>query len=87
MTQRTEKAASFFTKEENASITHAVAQAELQTSAEIRVVITGKFKNEPLEDAQRWFAKLEMEKTRDRNGILLILGVASHKFAILGDEA
>ena len=38
-------------------------------------------------EAKKWFKKLKMQKTRDRNGILLVIAPASKKFAILGDKA
>ena len=38
-----------------------------------------------MDRAAWWFAKLEMQKTEQRNGVLFYLAVKDHKFAILGD--
>jgi len=84
--ERTDKPGKFLTAEEKALIAQAIGQAEDASSAEVRVVVTDRFRGEPLEEARRWFEKLEMEKTRERNGVLLLLAVKSRKFAILGDE-
>lgn len=83
---RIAKPARFLTEEEKKRVASAVGEAEGVTSAEIRVVLTDTFRADPLDEAGRWFAKLRMDKTRDRNGVLLLLAVKSRKFAILGDE-
>jgi uncharacterized membrane protein len=38
-----------------------------------------------MDRAAWWFAKLEMQKTKQRNGVLFYLAVKDKKFAILGD--
>jgi uncharacterized membrane protein len=38
-----------------------------------------------MDRAAWWFEKLEMHKTKLRNGVLFYLAVKDHKFAILGD--
>jgi len=78
-------AANFFSKEQKAQIRSAVAEAELNTSGEIRVHIDNHCREDVMDRAAWWFGKLEMQKTEKRNGVLFYLAVKDHKFAILGD--
>ena len=78
-------AAKFFNKEEKEQIRAAVQEAELNTSGEIRVHIDNHCKEDVMDRAAWWFAKLEMHKTKLRNGVLFYLAVKDRKFAILGD--
>ncbi len=78
-------AVKFFTKQEKEQIKSAVKEAELSTSGEIRVHIDNHCKEEVMDRAAWWFGKLEMHKTKQRNGVLFYLAVKDHKFAILGD--
>lgn len=78
-------AVNFFTKEEKELIESAVAQAETNTSGEIRVHIENHCREDVMDRAAWWFAKLKMHKTELRNGVLFYLAVKDHKFAILGD--
>ena len=78
-------AVNFFSKEEKALIKSAVQEAELNTSGEIRVHIENRCREDVMDRAAWWFAKLEMHKTEKRNGVLFYLAVKDRKFAILGD--
>jgi len=78
-------AANFFSKEEKEKIKSAVQKAETSTSGEIRVHIDNNCKEDVMDRASWWFAKLEMQKTEQRNGVLFYLAVKDKKFAILGD--
>lgn len=80
------KTEDFLTKEEEQEIVQAIVVAENNTSGEIRVHIEEHSEKSPLERAQEVFFKLEMEKTKDRNGVLFYVCVADKKFAIIGDE-
>ena len=60
--------------------------AELATSGEIRVHVEVGARKPALEVATRTFRELGMEKTQDRNGVLILLAVDRREFAILGDE-
>ncbi len=75
----------FFSKEEKKQITDAIAAAELNTSGEIRLHVEGKCKIDVLDRAAYVFAKLKMNETEQRNGVLFYLAVYDRKFAILGD--
>ncbi|MDD2303975.1 MAG: TPM domain-containing protein [Prolixibacteraceae bacterium] len=76
----------FFSKEEKKQITDAIAQAELNTSGEIRLHVEGKCKIDVLDRAAYIFEKLEMNQTEKRNGVLFYLAVYDRKFAIIGDS-
>ncbi len=75
----------FFSKSEKDKIVNAIKLAEKETSGEIRVHIDKKCKGDVLDRASYIFEKLEMHKTKLRNGVLFYLAVDDHKFAILGD--
>jgi uncharacterized membrane protein len=76
----------FFTKKQKAQIKHAIINAELDTSGEIKVHIENNCEEEVLDRAAYWFTKLKMDKTELHNGVLFYLAVKSKKFAIVGDQ-
>lgn len=80
------RAVKFLAKDQQANIIKAIEIAELSTSGEIRVHIEPKCKIEVLDRAVYVFNKLKMDKTQQRNGILIYLAYESHKFAIIGDK-
>ena len=66
----------FFSQEENDKIVRSIQDAEKQTSGEIRVFVENRFKYvEPLDRAAEIFAKLQMEKTELRNGVLFYIAI------------
>lgn len=71
---------------DEARLIKAIQFAELQTSGEIRVHIEKKSKGDPLEECKKKFAELNMNQTKDRNGILFYLAINSKSFAVWGDE-
>jgi uncharacterized membrane protein len=75
----------FFTKEQKDEILQAIKEAEKETSGEIVVHIDEAVRGDVLDRAAYIFQKLELHKTKDRNGVLFLLAYKSHKFAILGD--
>lgn len=76
----------YFTEENKLQITNAIRVAELNTSGEIRIHIEKYCKGDVLDQAAYVFGKLEMHKTKLRNGVLFYLAIEDHKFAILGDS-
>ena len=76
----------FFSSEQTEAIKQSIAQAELNTSGEIRVHIDNTCKGDVLDVAADCFKKLEMHKTELRNGVLFYLSIQDRKFAILGDK-
>jgi uncharacterized membrane protein len=76
----------FVAKLDRRRIESAIAEAELKTSGEIRVMIH----HQPVEDAvafaRREFVRLGMQKTKERNAVLIFVAPVSQKFALIGDE-
>lgn len=75
----------YFTEENKLQIANAIRVAEMNTSGEIRLHIEKYCKGDVMDQAAYVFGKLEMHKTKLRNGVLFYLAVEDHKFAILGD--
>jgi len=75
----------FFTATEKNQITEAIADAELNTSGEVRLHVEGRCQIDVLDRAAYVFEKLKMHETAQRNGVLFYLAVYDRKFAILGD--
>ncbi len=69
-----------------AQVVEAIRQAELLTSGEVRVHIRKKCGEDSLKDARRMFKKLGMQRTKNKNAVLLFIAQDSHRFAIIGDE-
>jgi len=67
-------------------IVDAIREAEKNTSGEIRVDFEKNLQKDPIERAQEVFFKLEMDKTKYKNGVLFYVAVDDHRFAIIGDE-
>jgi len=63
----------------------AIARAESGTSGEIRVLVLHEPAADPVPAAQAAFARLGMEKTRERNAVLLFVAPESQTFAVIGD--
>ena len=79
------KASAFFTREQQDAIVRAIGEAEHATSGEIRVHIETSCKVSVLDEAAWLFGKLGMDKTADRNGVLIYLALRERSFAIIGD--
>ncbi|WP_316830989.1 TPM domain-containing protein [Pedobacter aquatilis] len=77
---------SLFSDIEQDKIAKAIADAEQTTSGEIRIAIDKHCEGDAFEKATGYFAKLDMDKTAQRNGVLIYLAHADHKFAIIGDS-
>jgi uncharacterized membrane protein len=75
----------YFTEENKLQIANAIRVAEMNTSGEVRLHIEKYCKGDALDQAAYVFGKLEMHKTKLRNGVLFYLAVEDRKFAILGD--
>ncbi|MBI5446068.1 MAG: TPM domain-containing protein [Deltaproteobacteria bacterium] len=77
---------SFLLPEERERVRRAIEAAERASSGEIRVVISRRAGRDALATARRVFRRLRMDETRDRNAVLILVAIKSHRFAILGDE-
>jgi len=71
--------------EEEYKITSAINLAKQLTSCEIRVHIQLDSEGDSLDQATEIFTELNMHKSKDRNGILIFVALASRRFAIVGD--
>jgi uncharacterized membrane protein len=74
-----------FTDEEQQRIRTAIEDAEKHTSGQIRVCIEKTCSESPLDRATKYFHKLNMHKTKHRNGVLVYVATVDRKFAIIGD--
>lgn len=77
---------SLFTHEEQILIKQAIEHAERRTSGEIRVSIDRTCSIDVLDRAVDYFGKLNMQHTRQRNGVLIYVAAVDRKFAIIGDS-
>lgn len=75
-----------FSKADETRILEAITQAEQGTSGEIRIHIEQRCKKPIYDEAVAVFERLGMTKTKERNGVLILVALADHKFAIIGDE-
>lgn len=78
-------AARIISKEDEADIKQAILNAELDTSGEIRVHMENVCPGDVMDRAAYIFEKIEMHKTKLRNGVLFYLAVKNRKFAVIGD--
>lgn len=64
----------------------AIAEAEAQTSGEIRVSVSTFFWGDVRRTAERAFERMGMCGTKDRNGVLFFIVPSRKKFVVLGDQ-
>lgn len=77
----------FFTVDEQQKMIEAIKKAEKNTSGEVRVFVEGKCEYvNPVDRAKEIFFNLQMEKTKDRNAVLLYLAMDDRQLALFGDE-
>ncbi len=77
----------FFSHLDEKRIVESIARAETQTSGEIRVFVSHREIADPMEHAKTRFLKLGMDKTRERNAVLIYFAPRSQGFAVVGDVA
>ena len=77
----------FFTTEEKQLITEAIQRAEKLTSGEVRVFVEGRCSYvDAIDRAAELFLNLQMQKTEDRNAVLIYIAMTDHQLAVFGDE-
>ena len=77
----------FFTTEEKQLITEAIQRAEKMTSGEVRVFVEGRCSYmDAIDRAAELFFNLQMQKTEDRNAVLIYIAMTDHQLAVFGDE-
>jgi uncharacterized membrane protein len=75
----------FINQVDDAKVVDAIARAERQTSGEIRVFISEHEALDALAEAKKQFTLLGMQKTEQRNGVLIFIAPKSQTFAVVGD--
>lgn len=77
----------FLTKAERERLAAAIAEAETRTSGEIHIHVLAHSKGrDMLEAARRVFQDIGLAKTRERNGVIILVSHLDHRWAIWGDE-
>jgi len=77
----------FFSYEENQLIVEAIQHAEKSTSGEVRVYVESRCKwVDALDRAAEVFYSLQMEKTEQRNAVLVYVAIKDRQLAVFGDE-
>ena len=76
-----------FTAEEQQLIIEAIQNAERLTSGEVRVFVESKCSYmDAIDRAAELFFQLEMQKTDDRNAVLVYVAMKDRQLAVFGDE-
>jgi uncharacterized membrane protein len=81
------KTKAFFSQLDHDRMVAAIAEAEKQTSGEIRVYVSHRKVNEVRRAAIHHFQKLGMQRTKHRNAVLIFVAPESQNFFVVGDEA
>jgi uncharacterized membrane protein len=77
----------FFTDAEEQLVVDAIRQAERRTSGEVRVFIESRCRFvDALDRAAEVFWTLKMDKTENRNAVLVYVALKDHQLAVFGDE-
>ncbi|HPG12650.1 MAG TPA: TPM domain-containing protein [Chitinophagaceae bacterium] len=77
----------FFSDEDAHLIVKAIRQAEKRTSGEVRVFVESKCRwMDAIDRAAELFFSLKMEKTEQRNAVLVYIAMKDHQLAVFGDE-
>ena len=75
-------------KESEQQVVASIKEAEAKTSGEIRVFIEPHCKFvDPMDRAREIFTSLAMEKTEERNAIIIYVALLDKQFALFGDKA
>jgi len=77
----------FLSKLDHERIVKAIRSAEAGTSSEIRIYVDRQeLKDDAVSAGQREFIRLGMDKTRERNAVLIYVVPRAQEFAVIGDE-
>ena len=81
------KKKTFFTDAEKQRIVEAIRKAEQRTSGEVRVYVESRNAYmDPMDRAAEIFYKLKMDKTDERNAVLLYVAIKDKELARFGEE-
>lgn len=75
----------FLSPADESRVLEALRRNEARTTGEIRICLGSSSAAEVQAQARRAFERLEMHRTRDRNGVLVYLAPADRTLAIVGD--
>lgn len=67
-------------------VVRAIQSAEARTSGELRVFVTDTLVEDPILEAWKTFARLNMQDKGQRNAVLIFVCPKARKFAIVADE-
>ncbi|HNR17874.1 MAG TPA: TPM domain-containing protein [Chitinophagaceae bacterium] len=82
-----QKNKSLFDEEDNRLIVKAIRQAEKRTSGEVRVFVENRCRfMDAIDRAAEIFFSLKMEKTEERNAVLVYVALKDHQLAVFADE-
>ena len=82
-----QKQKSFFSAEERQLIVDAVRTAERRTSGEVRIFVESRCPYmDAIDRAAETFLKLQMQKTEERNAVLIYVAIMDRQLAVYGDE-
>ncbi len=76
----------YFTEQERLQIKQTIEIVEAQTSGEICVCLEKYCDTDPIKRALEYFEKLNMARTKLRNGVLIYIATLDKVFAIIGDD-
>src|SRR5687767_9606882 len=80
------KKKTFFTEAEKKQIAEAIGSCEQCTSGEIRVFVENRCSYmDAIDRAVELFFRLGMDKTSQRNGVLVYIAMKDHQLAVYGD--
>ncbi len=77
----------FFTQPQTDKIVAAIKEAEKQTSGEVRLFVESRCRFvDPMDRAAEIFWSLKMDKTDQRNAVLVYIAIKDKQLAVMGDE-
>jgi uncharacterized membrane protein len=76
----------FLRTDEDQMVTAAIANAELQTSAEIKLIVCRYNWTNIRDKARRLFHKHGLHKTEQRNAVLILIVTTNREFLVFGDS-
>ncbi len=74
------------TPDEETFIEEKIAEVEMKTSAELKVIIVNYSWGSVIEKAQKLFEKHDLHQTEQRNAVMIMLVVKNRELLIYGDK-
>jgi uncharacterized membrane protein len=69
------------------AIVATIRDTEHHTTGRIQVKVSARHVEDAVAAAQAEFLRLGLDKSKERNGVLIFVAPRAHKFAVIGDEA